>query len=321
MVVAAGAAAVHNAFPCFAAAPNGDYVAGYRNSTTHHLSINGDIELRRSTDQGATWGDPTTLLDDDTWDYRDVDLITTSAGTMVLVNARGHKDGSYPPDSAQAHRSTDNGVTWGSPITISGGFVAQAGAAGGMFQLANGELLSTIYGRDVVGADTYTKCIVSTDDGASWSVRSTIAKDLGSVAYNEGGIAQLPNGTVVAVIRNRIVNTNRWDRTLSTDNGATWGPLAPIFGGAPISGWPYLTIHDGQIFAVARDLGSDKRARIVSSSDGTDWVYGPLLDADGDGGQMTYGQARSIGGELTALYGYETPVNGTNSTVYFVPPA
>jgi hypothetical protein len=94
---------------------------------------------------------------------------------------------------------------------------------GAITQLPNGDVLSAACGR-LAGDRNYRAFILkSTDRGASWSYLSTVAADPENKypeGPNETGIACLPNGDIVCVMRTSM--TTPMIQSRSTDGGRTW---------------------------------------------------------------------------------------------------
>jgi hypothetical protein len=308
----------HNAFPGFVIASDGTYVAAMRVGTSH-ASNDASIAVTISDDQGATWSALTTVLSGAGYTYTSPSLSKLADGTVVLSAAREESTaGAKVTDGAVVCFSTDHGATFGSLVVVSHGFDDEAIGGGQVVELDNGDLLTTVWGKD--SADTLWSVTVSksTDGGSTWAHLGTVVDgDTDSRNYNETGLARLHDGTLVAVVRSE-TGPNHY-AVKSTDDGATWGAASAI--GTNGTGNPLLA-YDGHRLAFAyRDTPSagDPLAIGLSVDGGTTWS----LDTDSSPspagtGEMTYGQmAVESDGRFALVHAYETVVDGTNSDVFF----
>jgi hypothetical protein len=308
----------HNGFPGFVIADDGTYVAAVRVGTSH-ASNDGVIAIAISEDRGATWSALMTVLSGGGYTYTSPSLSKLAGGTLVLSAAREESSaGAKVTDGAVVCLSTDHGATFDSPVVVTHGFDDEALGGGQVVELANGDLLTTVWGKDA--ADTLWSVTVSksTDDGATWAHLGTIVDgDTDSRNYNETGLALLPDGTLVAVVRSE-TGPNHYV-VQSTDDGATWGAAAAI--GTNGTGNPLLAYDGHRLAFVYRDTPStgDPLATALSVDGGDTWS---LITDDSPSpagtGEMTYGQmAVDSDGRFALVHAYETVVDGTNSDVFF----
>jgi hypothetical protein len=68
IVIAAGPARRHRAFPTGVRLPNGDLLVGYRDGSDHHMTCDGAFHITRSTDNGKHWTPPKVLAAFPGWD-------------------------------------------------------------------------------------------------------------------------------------------------------------------------------------------------------------------------------------------------------------
>ena len=188
-----------------------------------------DPVVRRSTDNGKTWstplvianfggpngaGDAALVLDKTNGNL--ICLLAANKGFFASTNA--------DPIRLLIVRSTDNGVTWGTPVDVSsqiytpnpnwkGLFVA----SGRAHQLRDGKIVAAIAVReDVSGTEHINNyMITSTDSGITWTTNSGRAELDG----DEAKVVELNNGNIMMSIRNS--GTRRFN--VSTDKGLTWG--------------------------------------------------------------------------------------------------
>lgn len=164
-------------------------------------------------------------------------LARLPSGTLVDVS---FKAVSLADGVAQllVRRSTDDAASWSSstiPLDAPqpvGGFRLHRG----IVVLADGMLLTPAY-LGYVGETAHgVRLLESTDEGASWSVRSTIAAPSGNEGYNETAIAQVADGTLLAVMRTEAPGGHGpLMQSRSLDEGASWSAPTAVqvsFGGA-----------------------------------------------------------------------------------------
>jgi ABC-type proline/glycine betaine transport system, ATPase component len=145
------------------------------------------VSKSKSTDKGATWSTPTTLIrDDNATNFNDKESITgdpTRPGHVYAVWDRGFLPGGSRSDTSEAHsfafrgqpmfsRTTDGGATWSTPTPMSNQNVFTLGNQ--IAVLPNGTLVDVFWtgrgsglqpspNQDFIGA------MVSTDAGLHWS--------------------------------------------------------------------------------------------------------------------------------------------------------
>lgn len=186
-----------------------------------------DPVVCRSTDNGKTWsapvvianfgaatgaGDAALVLDKTNGDL--LCLIAANVGLFQSTNAN--------PIRLQVVRSTDNGVTWGTPADITsqiygpnpnwkGVFVA----SGRAHQLRDGKIVAAIAVREGTPEHLSNYMISSSNHGATWTASTGLAELDG----DEAKIVELNNGNLMMSIRNK--GSRRFN--VSTNKGLTWG--------------------------------------------------------------------------------------------------
>ncbi len=190
-----------------------------------------DTVLRRSTDNGRSWGPLQVVAaggEDTCGNPCPIADRSTGAVLLLLTKNKGAVNesmilrGEAPPRTVWISRSMDDGVTWPAPDDIS----EQArepewrwyatGPCHGI-QLANGRLVAPC--DHSLGLDVYSHVIYSDDAGASWRI--------GGVAEgktDESTVMELSDGTLYLNMRNNR-GTHRRAFATSTDKGLTWSPV------------------------------------------------------------------------------------------------
>lgn len=215
---------LYNAFPGVEKASNGDLITVYRKGVTH-LTFDGSIRLKRSIDNGFTWGSESTIITGASHDYRDPSLTRLANGNLIM----SYFDRISPTNILiYTSISTDNGNTFGTPVQLTG-YADYGAVSSKVIQLANGNLLLATYGKS--GANGLLNIFRSTNNGTSWSILSTISTDVfgSALKYTEPSLVLLANGNVVATVRND--STVMVARAVSTDSGATWSSVVDKFSG------------------------------------------------------------------------------------------
>ena len=261
----------YNAFPSVEKASNGDLLTVYRKGVTH-LTFDGSIRLKRSTDNGGTWSSESTIITGVGHDYRDPSIARLANGNIIMSYFDRITDSNI---LIYTSISTDNGITFGTPVQLTG-YADYGAVSSRVIQLANGDLLLATYGKS--GANGLLNVFKSTNNGTSWSILSTISTDafVPNFKYSEPSLLLLPNGNIVATVRNN--SDVMIARSVSTDSGVTWSSLVNKFSGYSRAGMVYF---NGDIIATYR-TASGKGALRVSSDEGFSWsneveVYGTEL--------------------------------------------
>jgi hypothetical protein len=171
--------------------------------------------------------------------------------------------------------STDDGVTWGTSIDLTSlrpsGWTWFATGPGHGIRTASGRLIVPINGNHAT--DGYLAgCLYSDDGGTNWSISSFVSDATGVRGYNESTIAELPDGTLVMLSRNQIDASYDVIRSVSTNNGLTWGsPSDSTLVHFKVQGC--VVQHKDQLIFSGTDHASLRRNMVLRSSTngGTSW--------------------------------------------------
>jgi len=266
-------------WPTITRAHNGDLLVVFSGDRDWHVCPWGKTFLVRSTDDGATWGEPVVIFDSPI-DDRDAGIVTLPDGTLVvnlftsLVFAGDHeryakyKDHAATIDRATRDRwlgnwtlrSRDHGHTWDEPAR------APASTPHGVTVLDDGRIL---FVRQAVHE--------SSDAGLTWTQIATIDKPADFASTNEflseQHAEQAADGSIVALSRyqNAPESDFHLRQTVSRDGGRTWSP--PVRTG--MQGYPadVLRLRNGWLLAAyGRRLAPMGQRAAISKDHGATWL-------------------------------------------------
>lgn len=286
-------------FPGLTRAANGDVLVSF--CTQFDCQPGGEAFLIRSMDQGRRWERPITMVRS----MKPEGCINLSVGLTTL------KDGTvlYPCcdtkitrkwDQHEADllilRSHDHGATWSDPITIPTD-VIEPFAYGKIIELRNGDLLCPIWGKRQSAEPWRTGLVRSRDSGQTWGEHVTIGYDphtkvpspqgegVHSAGFNEATLLELPDGPILAVLRQQGVgpDVRQLFQSLSSDGGHNWTvpqPM-PLWGTSPSL---HLTESGLLLLGYRNHMGNPQGLATpgvgisLSEDFGATWVEHRLLD-------------------------------------------
>lgn len=274
--------ATYDSFPTLAEV-NGDLVCIYREGTTH-TSTFGDLRLRRSTDQGVTWGSASTIFDGGTEneDCRDPGVVKLANGNLLLVwSVRNAAGTASVVDGCRWSTSSDSGATWAASSDLNDAFAGFSRCSTKPLQLPNGDILWPIYGNDTGDGSTtrWVKVYKSTDNAGSWSYLSDIGASGDAKGWGEPNLFRAHNGQIIALVR----ETNGGDlyRATSNDDGATWTSLSLVQADTDSSPQGCVT-PSGTLFIGQRFTPDSSFGFLFQSADsGATWARGYQMHATG----------------------------------------
>ncbi len=199
-----------------------------------------DVQLRRSTDGGRTWGEPRLIAHNGP---RIEGNPKSPGGKDQTVNnpaAIAARDGNvhflYCVNYARCFhmRSSDEGATWSAPVEITAAFegfrpacdwkVIATGPGHGI-QLRSGRLLMPVwlaYGKPGDHGPSVAATLYSDDQGATWKAGEIAAPNVDPfITPNESEAAELSDGTVLLNSRSRSSAAQRL-LTTSPDGVTRW---------------------------------------------------------------------------------------------------
>lgn len=286
-------------------APNGDVLVGVRKGPNH--DVGGDIDLFRSTDDGATW-DGGTIIRDTAEDLRDVALATVGSNVICTFTKRTSGSDFTP----WAMTSTDSGATWGSPVAVTNGFAGWSFVSARIIELPNGDLLCPMYGVDA--STEYARLSRSTDGGATWSAYATIvAEGMSGRAWQEPTITRDPTSGLIFCALRSDTGTPGIYLASSSDDGATWSAPTRLFDG---SGRPsiFWTADDLLVVMYRHTSAASGVAAVRFSPDsGASWSPAITL---GSSSVFTYGDFLDLSPSVLGLSWSVEVASGTAHTYW-----
>lgn len=185
-------------------------------------------------------------------------------------------------------KSGDNGQTWTSPRKVTPGSGNGSGywilANNRAVKLSNGRIcLPTSWANDVgnVGTSEGLRCrtIYSDDGGITWSSSNDVQLITMSRGWAEPVVVEI--GAGVLHMYGRVQSGGRQYRSISTDNGQTWGPATQSTLISPEAPVNIIKMSDGRLLAAHcnNQVNQIRRPLVLSTSvdNGATWVQSRVL--------------------------------------------
>jgi sialidase-1 len=320
------------------------YSEARRNSSADWGEI--EVHLRRSTDGGKTWQEPKhiahsgTRMEGNPHKKKDGGEHEQTVNNPVAIVDRetGAIEMLYCINYARcfAMRSTDDGVTWSTPVEITATFepfrkhydwkVIATGPGHGI-QMKSGRLVVPIwlaYGKEGDHKPSAAATIYSDDHGKTWQASDLCLPNEGDLGNpNETMIAELSDGRVMLVARS-VSQASRKIITTSADGATGW--TKPVFHEQlwePIC-MASIAAHPSKpgtlLFSNPHTLGLDKEGKPIpagrgkrenlciklSRDDGKTWPVNKVLDP----GKAAYSDLAVLpDGTVLCLYEADTSID------------
>jgi sialidase-1 len=192
------------------------FCEGRKNNILDHGDI--DLVLRRSHDNGETWGPLQIVCDEGRNTIGNPSpVVDRSTGTVWLLFCRNNLN-------VLVTRSDDDGSTWAEPQDITRyvkpfTWAWYATGPGHGIQLSSGRLLVPCDHSE--GLSMYSHVIYSDDHGMSWMLGGSA-----DPKTDESMAVERTDGSVYLTMRNSLFKKMR-AFTVSSDGGQTWQPVKP----------------------------------------------------------------------------------------------
>ncbi|MDE2091400.1 MAG: exo-alpha-sialidase [Gammaproteobacteria bacterium] len=315
------------------------------------------VLVSSSSDAGATWSAPATLILDGASAFNDKETITADPNNPNFVYAVWDRLDNSGHGPAYFARTTDAGASWQTAVPIYDPGINNQTISNEIVGLADGTLVDVfeeIDGTNTNNASATLKVITSTDNGATWSAPVTVAQDLsvgtrdpntGATVRAGAGLPQMaagPGNKLVLVWQDgRFSNGQRDGIALSqsADDGQTWSMPVEI---NSVSSVPAFTpsvavLNDGTIGVSYFDFrnNTSNPSQLItdywftSSTDGVHWseqhISGPFdldLAPDAEGLFLGDYQSLAIIGQTFVPFFVQTNNQGTANRTddYVLPP-
>ncbi len=193
-----------------------------------------EVVVKRSTDNGLTWGATQTIAPYDSTGGSGDPLLITHKPTGRVVSVFTHGAGFWQSEPAEIRMAytDDNGVTWSIPKSISESFFStdslsdapviadsQFASSGRGVCLKSGRMLFLLVTRKKGKKQFVNYAIYSDDGGASWTSSGNPVCANG----DEAKLVELADGRLLASIRTRSLGPRHF--AISEDEGITWKAL------------------------------------------------------------------------------------------------
>jgi len=256
-------------------ADNGDLISAFQYSTAHSGG-DGKIKSAISSNGGKSWvagNDAQDLLSLTPTAYQSLNPLLCKApngDVLCFGSTRGRYDNSATP-GIYVTKSIDNGATWSNvgwlnPSDPSKWFAVQASSG---FNIGS-DMYAVIGTDDTVWPNSTTILIKSTDNGATWSIYSTIHSG-SSPGLSYGQVLAMPTGGYCVVMMDY---TNNKNYVIYSDDLLTWGtPEECTIPGGGTHFWACDgSVASGTLFLHGRYVnGTDYFVSICTSQDGKVW--------------------------------------------------
>jgi len=315
------------------------------------------VLVSSSTDAGATWSEPATLILDGANAFNDKETLTADPTNPNYVYAVWDRLDTSGHGPAYFARTSNGGVSWQTAMPIYDPGVNNQTLSNEIVGLSDGTIVDVfeeIDGTNGKSATAAIKVIQSTDNGATWSQPVTVAQDLsvgtqdpntGALVRAGAGLPQMaagPGGELVVVWQDGRFSNGQHDGialSQSNDGGQTWSAPVEINSVPSVPAFtPSVAIlNDGTIGVSYFDFRNNTSNPdmlvtdywFTSSSDGVHWseqhISGPFdldLAPNAEGLFLGDYQSLAIIGQAFVPFFVQTNNQGTANRTddYVLPP-
>lgn len=265
-------------------------------------SDGGSITSHVSHDKGTTWVVGSTIWDGTVESSGAVNSglgLSPNGTVVILIQRRDYGGSTYY--GMQFKRSFDNGVTWTSAQYVN---TSEYNATRHISSqvVTKGNIMYVPVYTDV--PSRIFTIYVSTDNGASWSKRSTV---LSSSSYSYCTLAPMSNDTNNGsfIWYTHLDPTRNYYR-ISTDNCSTWGSLTAMDTTNIRDPDIYVMFNEsGQAnyFLHGRDLAHSSSFSFWYSTNGITWTDNTYVDSGGV--HEAYSSGCAVGNDLILTYSHD----------------
>ena len=293
----------HRAFPGLVRLEDGTLLLSYREGSDHWRTDDAVLKVTRSTDDGATWSEPSTILEESGWGFSAHHGPSQLSDGSILAPGMSLRQADDRREfRVFVLRSDDNGRTWD---------VSQIGPMPGwLWQNQYGRVMEIDDqlwlpgGGQRQGEDLWRNgYFVSYDKGQTWPEWHTVCTGL----QDEKDMLELRDRRLLAMIR----SGQETYRSFSSDRGQSWAEpeKLPIFGQCP----SLLLLPSGTVVFTYREVEPGKPKGIgvaVSHDGGGPWnVLPPLYVSPDDSFDCAYPSMVLAGPDQVLCAYYTTFLN------------
>ena len=263
----------------------------------------------------ATQVEPHRIANTSTYDS-EPHVVETNDGTLVVVYRTAPSGGAVDNDGKIiARQSTDDGVTWGSEITVADDANYDTRNPSLVYDSDSDRLVVNYRVYDAgSGSNQGEYFRTSTSNGSSWSSRQSVSLSYatGSSVAPFGGHAQTSNGLITMWYG---LNANGGygvvEAVFSTDGGQSWGNNVKVVDTTSTSGRttvePVPTAYtDDKLWTWGRDNATGDFWVVQSSDGGSTWGSPVYCNPTGMSDSSPIQVKRTNANELTAVWGDRT---------------